>query len=140
MRSAKYMPKFMSGEGLAEYFEMLQVKGQSGTVYPNRAHIRLLRSTRLPRLQAYLAIDPSTWYAEDRHRNYAITWSLVHFLMTHTPGKLALQATIEQTRQHFCKPFSATVALGKAYPGGITMLEKNWRAWMAAGDFQVQRT
>jgi hypothetical protein len=127
-------------EGLAEYFETMQVQGQSGAIHPNRAHIELLRSTRVPRLQNYLSIDPPEWYQEDRDRNYAIAWSLVNFLMGDSPGMYALQKTIQQVHANFCKPFSVEGALSEAYPGGIRQLETDWRKWLASGEFKVQQT
>jgi len=104
------------------------------------AHIKLLRTTPLPSIQNYLAIDGSDWYAENRDRNYAIAWSLVNFLMSGSPGMYALQETVKEAHGNFCKPFSAAGALGKAYPGGIRQLEADWRKWLAGGNFQVQQT
>jgi hypothetical protein len=126
-------------EGLAEYFEMMQVAGQGGTIHPNHAHIKLLRTTPLPRLQDYLAIDRPDWYGEYRDRNYAMAWSLINFLMAGSPGKYALQDTMQLAHQNFCKPFSAAAALANAYPGGIRQLEIDWRNWLASGNYQIQQ-
>jgi Domain of unknown function (DUF4124)/Protein of unknown function (DUF1570) len=127
-------------EGLAEYFETMQVAGQGGAIHPNHGHIKLLRTIPLPSLGNYLAIDGSDWYEKNRDRNYAIAWSLVNFLMSGAPGKYALRETVQQSHENFCKPFSAAAALSKAYPGGIRQLEADWRKWLASGDFQVQQT
>ena len=127
-------------EGLAEYFETMQVKGQGGVIYPNMGHIKLLQSTPLPRLRDYFAIDRPEWHGEYRDRNYAIAWSLIHFLMEGSPGMYALQETIKAAQVNFCKPFSAVVALGKAYPGGTPQLEADWRQWLSSNNFQVQQT
>jgi hypothetical protein len=59
-------------EGLAEYFETMQVKGQTGAIHPNPAHIKLLKKKPLPRLQEYLSIDRPDWYGANRDRNYAL--------------------------------------------------------------------
>lgn len=127
-------------EGLAEYFETMQVAGQGGAIHPNHGHIKLLRTIPLPSLQNYLGIDGAEWYGDHRDRNYAIAWSLVNYLMGEAPGMYALQKTIRQSHENFCKPFSAAAALGKAYPGGIRQLETDWRNWLASGDFKVQQT
>ena len=127
-------------EGLAEYFEMMEVAGQGGVIHPNQAHIKRLRTTALPSLENFLAIAGSDWYGEHRERNYAIAWSLINFLMGGSPGRYALQDTINESHEHFCKPFSAAAALGKAYPGGIRQLEVDWRQWLATGKFDVQQT
>ena len=126
-------------EGLAEYFETMQVAGQGGTLHPNHAHIKLLRTIPLPSIQNYLAIDGPDWYEKNRDRNYAITWSLVYFLMSGAPGTYALQETIQQSHKNFCKPFSVAAALDKAYPGGLQQLETDWRKWLAGGNFQIQQ-
>jgi hypothetical protein len=127
-------------EGLAEYFETMRVKGQGGVIYPNQAHIKRLKSMPLPRLQDYLTLDRPAWYGEDRSRNYAIAWSLMHFLMKGAPGMYALQETVRQAQVNFCRTFSAADALGKAYPGGIRQLEADWRKWLASRNFQAHQT
>ena len=127
-------------EGLAGYFETMQVQGQAGVIYPNYSHIKLLRSTPLPRLADYLSIKRSDWYEVNRGRNYAIAWSLVNFLMSGAPGTYALQETVRQVHGNFCKPFSVEGALDKAYPGGLRRLEADWRKWLASGEFKVQQT
>jgi hypothetical protein len=127
-------------EGLAEYFETMKVSGQGGEIHPNQRHIKLLQSSKLPRLQAYLAITRPEWHGEHRDRNYAIAWSLIYFLMEGAPGMYALQETVQEAHASFCKPFSAASALDNAYPGGISSLEADWRKWLAAGNFRVQQT
>ncbi len=126
-------------EGLAEYFETMQVNDQSGTVYPNPAHIKLLKMSKLPRLRHYLAIDRPEWHGEERQRNYAIAWSLMNFLLQAAPGMYALQEVIQRAESHFCQPFSAASALDKAYPGGLERLERDWRKWLAEDSFQIQQ-
>ncbi len=127
-------------EGLAEYFETMQVRDQTGAVYPNEVHIRLLRSQVLPSLHAYLSIDRREWYGEHRERNYAIAWSLIHFLLQGSPGMHALQSTVRQVETHFCRPFSVLHALDKAYPGGLSRLDADWRRWLASRHFVAQQT
>jgi hypothetical protein len=126
-------------EGLAEYFEMMEVSGLGGTIHPNRAHIKLLQSTPLPPLEDFLAIDRSDWYREERDRNYAMAWSVINFLLGGAPGMYALQETVQQAHENFCKPFSAATALSHAYPGGIRQLEIDWKKWRTAGKYSVQQ-
>jgi hypothetical protein len=126
-------------EGLAEYFEMMEVSGQAGAIHPNRAHIKLLQSTPLPPLEDFLAIDRSDWYREERGRNYAIAWSVINFLLEGAPGMYALQETVQLAHANFCKPFSAAAALSHAYPGGIRQLEIDGKNWRAAGKYSVQQ-
>jgi hypothetical protein len=127
-------------EGLAEYFETMQVKDQAGIIYPDQAHIKLLQKTHLPNLRDYLSIDRPDWHGAQRDRNYAIAWSLISFLMEGAPGMSALQQVIQQAEHNFCQPFSAPDALDQAYPGGLQHLEKDWRKWLSNGQFQIQQT
>jgi hypothetical protein len=126
-------------EGLAEYFETMQVKGQSGAIHPNWDHIKRLQMTPPPTLRGYLATDRTQWYGAQIHRNYAIAWSLVHFLLREAPAMYALRGVVKQARENFCKPFSAVSALEKAYPGGIARLEADWRKWLAGSNFPIQQ-
>ena len=114
-------------EGLAEYFETMRVKDQAGTIYPNRAHINLLKRSVLPPLGDYLEINRSEWNGDQRDLNYATAWSLTHYLMSTNHGTYALQQVVQQSHRNFCKPFSAAGALDGAYPGGIPKLEVDLR-------------
>jgi Domain of unknown function (DUF4124)/Protein of unknown function (DUF1570) len=127
-------------EGLAEYFETMQVKGQTGAILPNQAHIKLLKGTPLLRLRDYLAIDRPEWYADNRNRNYAIAWSLIHFLLQGAPGMYALQGVIQRAELNFCQPFSAADELDHTYPGGIQRLEQDWLNWVTTDQFQFHQT
>jgi hypothetical protein len=91
-------------------------------------------------LHAYLSIDRREWYGEHRERNYAIAWSLIHFLLQGSPGMYALQSTVRQVEAHFCQPFSVLQALDEAYPGGLSRLEADWRRWLASQHFVAQQT
>jgi hypothetical protein len=126
-------------EGLAEYFETMQVKDQTGAIYPNQAHINLLKKTPLPSLKEYLSIDRPEWHGAERDRNYAIAWSLINFLLQGAPGMYALQQVIQQAEANFCQPFSVVDALDQAYPGGLERLEQDWRKWLADDQFQIQQ-
>jgi len=126
-------------EGLAEYFENMQVQWQGGLISPNTAHIKLLKNTAIPRLDTFLSMDRSEWYGNDRSRNYAIAWSLMHFLMGGAPGMYAIQEVVSMAEENFCKPFSHVDALDQAYPGGIRRLEADWRKWLAVGEYRAQQ-
>lgn len=117
-------------EGLAGYFETLEVRDQAGFVHINEAHLALLRSTTLPPLAEYFSIARETFYGPDRSLHYAIAWSLTHFLLEGAPGMYALQRVIQQAEARFCQPFSAVAELDAAYPGGLRRLERDWLQWL----------
>ncbi|MEH6517799.1 MAG: DUF4124 domain-containing protein [Halioglobus sp.] len=122
-------PKWLT-EGLAEYFETMEVKHQGGTIHPNKAHLARLKKSQLPRLSEFLAIDRARWNGPQRDLNYAMAWGLMHFLMEGAPGMYAMQSVVQQAHGHFCQPFSAAEALDGAYPGGLQRLERDWRDWL----------
>lgn len=127
-------------EGLAEYFETMEVSGQGGTLTPNRLHLERLKRSRIPRLKDFLELNGSAWYGDQRSLNYALAWSLMHFLMEGAPGIYAVREVMQQARQNFCKPFSASLALHNAYPGGLSKLEADWRKWLARNAATPQQT
>jgi hypothetical protein len=126
-------------EGLAEYFEMLVVKDQTGTIHVNEAHMALLSRSELPPLVDYLSIGRDHWYGPERSLHYAIAWSLAHFLLEGAPGMYALQDVVQQAEASFCQPFSAIAALDAAYPGGLRRLELDWRQWLARSPEQTHQ-
>jgi hypothetical protein len=127
-------------EGLAEYFENMEVTGQGGTIHPNKAHLTLLKKSPLPRLHDFLEIDRSQWNGAQRDLNYATAWSLMHFLMQGAPGMYAMQDVVQQAHASFCKPFSVSTALHNAYPGGLKRLESDWKKWLHNNRASVQQT
>jgi hypothetical protein len=127
-------------EGLAEYFETMEVRGQGGTIHPNQAHLKLLKKSRLPGLHDFLDIDRAQWSGPQRSLNYAAAWSLMHFLMQGAPGMYAVQEVVQQAHANFCKPFSASAALNAAYPGGLQRLESDWRKWLRNNGAAIQQT
>jgi hypothetical protein len=127
-------------EGLAEYFETMEVSGQGGTIHPNKAHLKLLKKRRLPKLHDFLDIDRSQWIGPLRDINYATAWSLMYFLMQGDPGMYAMQEVVQQAHVNFCKPFSASAALNAAYPGGLQRLESDWRNWLRNSGAAIQQT
>lgn len=133
-----YTPPWLT-EGLAEYFETMEVSHQGGTIYPNEAHIKLLQRNRIPGLNSFLDVTQSQWNSEMRELNYAVAWSLMHFLMQGSPGMYAMKEVVEQAHANLCKPFAAKKALHEAYPGGLQRLETDWRKWMAKRGFSIQQ-
>jgi hypothetical protein len=88
-------------EGLAEYFETMEVSHQAGKIHPNRAHIKLLQNSRLPRLRDFLSMDRSLCNGELRELNYAVAWSLMHYLMQGAPGTYAMKEVVQQAQANF---------------------------------------
>ena len=79
----------------------------------------------------FMAQDRIQWNGDQRDLNYALAWSLMHFLMRDSQGLDAIKTVIEQAHANFCRPFSASQALSDAYPGGLHRLDRDWRNWLA---------
>ena len=127
-------------EGLAEYFETMEVKSQLGIIKPNIEHIRLLRSSRLPQLDSFFSLDRTQWHGDQRSLNYAIAWSVTHFLMSGAPGMYAMQEVIRQSHANLCQPFSPAAVLADQYPGGLIQLERDWKIWLSGSQFPTHQT
>lgn len=117
-------------EGLAEYFETMTVRDQSGLIATNASHLKRLRTQRVPDLSEYLALAPEKWYGPNRDLHYAMAWSLVHFMMQDPGARGSLRDLMQEAHAQFCKPFSAADALARYYPGGLQRLTRDWHNWL----------
>ncbi len=122
-------------EGLAEFHETITVAGDVAYAALNDRHLQALASDKLPSLEAVLTAPPVTWQQDDSQPYYSIAWSLVYFLMSSAQGRGALGLTLQQSSTHSCGPYQAHAFLANAWPGGVRSLERQWQAWLAAGDF-----
>lgn len=129
-----YSPVWFN-EGLAEYFEYLQVSGQRRQVEPVAYHLahlrRLLKRGELIPLYEYVHLKPEQWYGGNRDARYVQAWALVYFLMSEETGKCVLQEMMAQLAQNYCWRFSTVDFIEQNYPGGFAVLEVNWRRWLA---------
>lgn len=128
-----YSPVWFN-EGLAEYFEYMQISGQLRQVQPVLHHLTHLRERLsaggLPSLQQYVQLKPAQWYGGDLREHYALAWSLVYFLMSNSEGKQLLQKIMAQLAENYCWQFSSDQFIEENYPGGFAALESNWRDWL----------
>ncbi len=120
-------------EGLARYLENLQSTELPGAIYPNAAYLNLLREQPVPDLRGVLRLDQQQWAAGDTRLQAATAWSLIHFLMEDPHGRYALQDTMRQARHQRCQGGEYSEILGRAYPGGLEILERDWRTWVREG-------
>lgn len=127
-------------EGLAEYYEMVDVGVQGRSVVPpNDRHLGYLTSAQLPPLVEFFSAEPGKWQREGGKDYYSLAWSLVFFMMETAAGRGALGQVLQQGSTHSCLPWSASAFLHQAWPGGLVDFERQWREWVARGDFSEQR-
>lgn len=120
-------------EGLAEYFERIEVRGSAGVVPLAPEWLRELSrsSSRLP-LSGLLVADPEDWRGPGRHAHYANSWALMHFLLEPQHRPVAEKLLRELARDR-CDELDAVGFFQRHYPGGVSRLERDLRAWLAGG-------
>ncbi len=128
-----YTPVWFN-EGLAEYFEHMEVQGQMRTVSPVFRHLEILRAGQqngaLMDLRDFMQLNPQQWYQQKIDEKYALAWSLIYFLLSDEQGVLVLKETMNQLAKHYCWKFSSVEYLEQFYPGGFDTFVANWQAWL----------
>lgn len=97
-----YSPKWLN-EGLAEYSEYIEVKGQVSSVYPHKSWTNNNRiSEQLLPLRTLLAATKKDWNSELRDRLYATSWAFIYFMMDNQQRKGMLAKVIRNEQQNLC--------------------------------------
>ena len=128
-----YTPTWFN-EGLAEYFEYMDIQGQMRKVSPVFSHLALLRAGinqgTLMDLKQYMQLNPRQWYGQELNEKYALAWSLVYFLFSDDQGQTMLRAIMGQMANNYCWQFSSIDYLEQTYPGGFNTFAADWQAWL----------
>ena len=131
------LPKWLN-EGLAEYFERMEVDGLAKTITPSRYFLKVLRKHQrggtLPQLPQHLRLSRRQWLREDEKLRYAVGWSIVYHLMATPRGRRFLAALLKAQAAHRCQRFSTANFVDSNYPAGIEGLDRDWRQWLAGRD------
>lgn len=119
-------------EGMAEFFDMMVITGEQTYKFAtNDQHLKLLRSSRLPSLESHFSQSNTEWnHPNNSKLNYAIDWSLIFYLMTHSEGQELLRYMLNDFAVNYCHPIKASDFIAKHYPGGVRKLESNWKDWL----------
>lgn len=129
-----YSPVWFN-EGLAEYFESMQLQGQLRQMPPVAYHLSHLRQLKaqgaLRDLRSYTQLTPEQWYAGPLDDHYAQAWALVHFLLSDDQGKALLRGMMGELAQNYCWQFNSQDYIEAEYPGGFAALEQAWDEWLA---------
>ncbi|MCC6203076.1 MAG: DUF1570 domain-containing protein [Gammaproteobacteria bacterium] len=123
-------------EGLAEYFEALDMEGMQARVPPQATWLALARKAAANQypadLRDFLELSAPEWYdpaAQQVH--YAVGWSLVYFLLDTEPGRAALTGYLAELADNYCAPVDQLAWFEFAYPNGLSGLAADYRAWLA---------
>ena len=126
------MPTWFT-EGMSEYFEHLKITGQGKTVHPDRQQMALLQNRSLPYLGSWFS-RVEGWYEDDqRTMNYAIAWSVVHFLMQKEERRKLLSGYMKAMGKDLCHSVHAVGYFSQSYPGGIEQMSNDWQSWVRSG-------
>lgn len=117
-------------EGLAEVHEVVVVAADGPEFQMNERHRSWLAAADEKALGELFRSPPESWYASDSQRLYALSWSLVYFLLQSAEGRGALGFTLQQASTHSCGSYDASAFLIRAYPGGGSALAREWARWL----------
>jgi hypothetical protein len=122
-------------EGLAVYFETLQIGGQYGNVMVNEGYLALARQAidkGYPlRFTDLLTMDGERWYDSNQSTHYALGWSLVYFLMESSQGRIAMADLLQEKADNYCAHVDQRAWLARSYPGGVASLQRDFYRWVS---------
>lgn len=129
-----FMPGWVT-EGMAEYFEMLEVSGSSKIVPVNRSWIQYIKQQgRVVPLKTLMTSEYSAWQSSEATQFYASSWALFYFLMLPENRDLVKPVLDEMSRDK-CDEIPDSYymnMIGESYRGGLEKLEDDWVNWISA--------
>lgn len=117
-------------EGLAEYFERMEVAGLGRSVKHSKSSLRFLQTQRPLTLQHYFSIPYADWYGGDIRVHYSYAWSLMHHLLSDKKGKAFFAVLVNQMAENYCQPQNDIGLINQFYPGGFQAFEQDWVEWI----------
>lgn len=130
---AMFAPIWLN-EGLAEYFAQLHVHGLTAEVPVARHWLQRLRAAPPDRqaVTAMLQAPPQAWYAANDSKGsaYALSWSLVWFLMDSHEGRDLIRTLLDASRERRQHDLDSTALIDQHWPGGAEGLYQDWRTWL----------
>ena len=127
-----YVPIWLN-EGLAEYFSQLQLYGMAADVPVADHWLRQLRQQPLApdTLRRTINAAPRDWQAAAGNGySYAVSWSLVWFLMDSAEGRTLLRALLARVADDPRPLMHSAEFIDHHWPGGFSALEQAWRQWL----------
>ncbi|MDF1782119.1 MAG: DUF4124 domain-containing protein [Alcanivoracaceae bacterium] len=129
----RYIPTWLN-EGLAEYFEQMNVAGLGASVPVSRYWVRVLQRhgyvQRSPNVQQIMDSLHQDWYSANGADgvSYAVSWSLVWFLMDSRNGRSIIEQIL--TTPHSPDHPNSSSFIQRSWPGGIAAFTEEWRDWL----------
>ncbi len=124
-------------EGLAEYFEFMEVTDEGVIVRPQVVKDRRLKkwihNRNCPELFNSFGISNRDWNIADGNSESdeprTIAWSVVYFLMSSGQGKEFIKDLIPFLAKYPSDAKASVRAIETYYPGGRRQFEKEWKQW-----------
>lgn len=129
----KYVPVWLN-EGLAEYFEEMQVSGLGAQVPVSQQWLYVLKQrgyvSSSPDLRAVIDSPHNLWYTANGADgiSYATSWSLVWFLMDSKQGRRIVAELLNT--HHSPLGASSSQFIDRRWPGGFDRFSKDWQHWL----------
>ncbi|MBV1880619.1 MAG: DUF4124 domain-containing protein [Pseudomonadales bacterium] len=126
-------------EGLAECFELIQMKGEKIFMAYKLAWVEKmkhkLREGSLQPVEYYLNISNKQWRAAParvENSYYMIAWSLMSAMLSSQEGIDSLRAVFSNLNSSgwWKKDGGLAALFADSYPGGLTKLDGDWRRWI----------
>jgi hypothetical protein len=131
----RYIPTWLN-EGLAEYFELMQLHGLSADIPVSPHWLAVLRKQDSGQRRGHLArvinAAHQDWYAANGPDNlsYAVSWSLVWYLMDSADGRTLIRQLLHETQ-----PGNSSLSIiNQHWPGGFAALEAGWQQWLRSAN------
>ncbi len=126
-------------EGLAEYFEYMEVTDAGVVVRPqlvkDRRTKRWLTGKTLPDVFSSFGWSNRDWNTADGNSESdeprTIAWSVASFLMSSDKGVAFLQNLIPYLAKYPGDSKASLRAIDSYYPGGRRQFEKDWKHWVS---------
>lgn len=113
-------------EGLAEYFELLSTQGQSKRIAVDQRKLSYLEqmndNNQLPSIEYLWSLKAKQFY-QNSQLNYAMAWSVIHFMLSGSEEKNIFRRLIKMLYHHPCQPVDMLALVNTSYPGGMQAFE-----------------
>lgn len=137
--NGRYVPIWLN-EGLAEYFSRMRMYGLTAEVPVARHWLQVLRGRgyhqHAPDLASHLNALPPAWQQANGPANlsYALSWSLVYFMMGSDPGRELVKAFLDRAENSTLPLLDSAGMIERRWPGGMAAFTAQWRSWLADAD------
>ncbi len=133
----KNCPNWLN-EGLAEYFEFMEVDGDEVVVRPQTIKDNRIKNWsinhHLPDLLSSISMTNKEWNFNDNvsetDEPRTLGWSVAYFLMSDSQGRDCLKSLLTLLSKNNHDVYASIKALNESYPGGTKKLVDDWKNWI----------